>query len=160
MKVTRQLGSGLAALVDLEAHYPDQLLDFIADCRAHDGLPYDRTQTREALHTALANPALARCWSIELDGQLAGYLAVSLGFSLEFGGKDAFLDELYVAPEFRRRGLASFALQSLDNFLQGDGVKAVHLEVHRDNHSAQAVYEGLGYERREQLFLMSRYLDS
>jgi len=38
-----------------------------------------------------------------LDGQAAGYAATCSGFSIEFGGRDAFIDELHIAPGHRAR---------------------------------------------------------
>jgi hypothetical protein len=38
--------------------------------------------------------------------ELAGYVILTLGFSVEYRGREAFVDELYVEEKFRRQGLA------------------------------------------------------
>jgi GNAT superfamily N-acetyltransferase len=35
-----------------------------------------------------------------------GYIVLAFGFSFETGGRNAFIDELYVAPEHRGKGIA------------------------------------------------------
>ncbi len=39
-----------------------------------------------------------------LDGTAAGYAALTFGFSLEVGGRDAFIDELFLIEAARGKG--------------------------------------------------------
>jgi GNAT superfamily N-acetyltransferase len=41
---------------------------------------------------------------LESRGEIVGYAAVCYGYSVEYGGRDGFIDDLYVTPAFRRRG--------------------------------------------------------
>ena len=39
-----------------------------------------------------------------------GYLVLTLGYSLEYGGRDAFIDEVYIRSSYRGRGIGTAAL--------------------------------------------------
>lgn len=87
-----------------------------------------------------------------------GYVIVTFGWSVEFGGMDAFIDEIYLRRAVRGRGIASEVLISLPKALAGAGVKGLHLEVDRENESAQRLYARAGFVSRERYMLMSRKL--
>ena len=53
-----------------------------------------------------------------------GYAIVSFGWSVEFGGLDGFVDELYLRPAVRRRGIATEALLALGQRLGAAGMTA------------------------------------
>ena len=69
-----------------------------------------------------------------------GYLVVAFGYSLEFRGRDAFVDELYVAPTHRGRGLGREALRVAEPCCLEAGVRALHLEVRPGNARARGLY--------------------
>ena len=85
-----------------------------------------------------------------------GYVIVTFGWSVEFGGMDGFIDELYIRPGVRSRGIGSEILHSLPKALAGAGLKALHLEVARDNARACKLYEKMHFARRDDYMLMSR----
>lgn len=87
-----------------------------------------------------------------------GYLVVTFGWSVEFGGLDGFVDELYVRPTVRGRGIATEALLTLPPALAEAGLRALHLEVDRDDTAAQKLYAKAGFTARERYMLMSRIL--
>ncbi|MDG2284099.1 MAG: hypothetical protein P8N43_01020, partial [Alphaproteobacteria bacterium] len=67
---------------------------------------HERHEIDDALITSSLDAALVknhhiRIWLIEIDGEIAGYLAVAIGFTIEAGGHDGFLDELYLEEKFR-----------------------------------------------------------
>ncbi|MGR8920588.1 MAG: N-acetyltransferase family protein [Gammaproteobacteria bacterium] len=123
----------------------------------HDFEQFDTTPAaREAaVRRLLDEPALGGIWLVLADGHVAGYLALCLGFSIEFGGHDAFVDEFYLAPEFRGRGGGSFALAAVREAARGRGVAALHLEVARDNARARALYRKVGFVAREKYVIMT-----
>ncbi|MEO9780313.1 MAG: GNAT family N-acetyltransferase [Sedimentitalea sp.] len=87
-----------------------------------------------------------------------GYVIVTFGWSVEFGGMDAFIDELYLRRAVRRRGIATEVLISLPKALGDAGVKGLHLEVDREDEAAQRLYARAGFRARERYMLMSRKL--
>ncbi|MGR3711804.1 MAG: GNAT family N-acetyltransferase [Shimia sp.] len=87
-----------------------------------------------------------------------GYIVVTFGWSVEFGGMDAFIDEIYIRPTVRGRGMATEALISLPKALESAGICAVHLEVDKDDAKAHKLYEKVGFRTRDRYFLMTRRL--
>ena len=85
-----------------------------------------------------------------------GYVIVTFGWSVEFGGLDGFIDELYIRPGVRKRGIASETLMSLPRALAGAGLRALHLEVRTDDPGAQRLYARAGFALREGYHLMTR----
>ncbi len=52
---------------------------------------------------------------------------------------------LYVAPEHRRRGIATALLAVAEAWAQQQGHRQISLQVFSDNPAAQALYQSLGY---------------
>ncbi len=125
---------------------------------AFDGHDFDEPRVRRTLAEFLANPDHGRAWFIELDGAVAGYMVICFGYSLEFGGRDAFVDEIYLHEPFRGKGLGREALAFMIAEAKRLGIKALHLEVDSDNAPAQKLYEALGFTPRGRFRLMSRHL--
>jgi ribosomal protein S18 acetylase RimI-like enzyme len=135
----------------------DTLLPLVRDFYAEDKHPFDADAVRAALERLVQEPALGRAFLIEDGAALAGYLVVTFGYSLEFRGRDAFLDELYVAPAHRGRGFGREALGVAEACCLEAGVRALHLEVRHDNEAAQSLYRSWGFDDRES-YLMSKPL--
>jgi ribosomal protein S18 acetylase RimI-like enzyme len=89
-------------------------------------------------------------------GELAGYVVAAFGFSLEYQGRDAFVDELYVQPAHRGRGLARAALAHLERECAALGIRALHLEVETGNTRAQALYQSRGFQSKGRRMLSKR----
>ncbi len=87
-----------------------------------------------------------------------GYIASAYGWSIEFGGMDAFIDEFYLRPAVRGRGIAGDVLHELSQHLAAKGVFALHLEVDHENEIAIAAYKRSGFLHRARYGLMTRTL--
>lgn len=85
-----------------------------------------------------------------------GYLVVTFSWSVEFAGMDASIEEIYVRPNVRGRGIASNALHSICQALETNGICAFDLEADRENPAAQKFYERVGFQRRDRAALMVR----
>jgi ribosomal protein S18 acetylase RimI-like enzyme len=106
---------------------------------------FDPASTRAALTQLLAEPSSGQTVLILRDDQFAGYLVLTLGYSLEFAGRFALLDELYVFPEHRGHGVGTAGLAYAQDFCRQRGIKALRLEVQRDNGPAQSLYRKAGF---------------
>jgi GNAT superfamily N-acetyltransferase len=96
-------------------------------------------------------------WVISGEGEIVGYVVITLGFSLEYLGRDAFVDGLYVTPEWRGKGLGRRALRVVEDACRELEVNALHLAVERDKADVWRVYQTAGFERHER-YLMTRWL--
>jgi ribosomal protein S18 acetylase RimI-like enzyme len=134
------------------------LLDFMREYYAFDGHGYDREKARPALQRLLNDSALGLAW-IVMDGDTpAGYIVVCFGYSLEYLGRDAFIDELYLGAAYRGRGWGRATLQYVEQQLLSHQVRAIHLEVVRENQAALGVYRKLGF-RDHSHYLMSKWIE-
>ncbi len=124
---------------------------------AHDGLASPEP-LEDAVAPLLGDNDLGRIWWIERDGARVGYAAVCFGYSLEFGGRDAFLDELFVLAEHRGVGVGGAAVDLLCREVEALGVRALHLEVAHGNEAGRAAYRRSGFTERDGYRLMSRRL--
>ncbi len=84
-----------------------------------------------------------------------GYIVISFGYSVEFGGIDGFIDEFFIRSNVRGRGMGSEVLASLLPALSEHGVKALHLEVEQSNR-AEKLYARAGFRLRDGYHLMTR----
>jgi GNAT superfamily N-acetyltransferase len=114
-------------------------------------------EVRAALETFLAHAELGQAWLLWLGEKPAGYVILTLGYSFEFRGRDAFIDELYIEPEFRRTGLGRRAMEFVEQKARALNVNAVHLEVDRGNDPAVELYRRTGYADHSR-HLMTKWL--
>lgn len=84
-------------------------------------------------------------YMLEDQGHSAGYAILAKSFSAELGGMILWIDELYILPEYRSKGLGS----ELFGFVRqqyGSTAKRIRLEVDADNERAISLYHHLGFE--------------
>ena len=124
------------------------LLEMMREFYAVEELTFEEARAGRALTELVGNRALGRAWLIEIAGQPAGYIVLAFSFSLEFGGLDAFVDELYVRPGFERRGLGRATLAFVEGEARVSGVRMLLLEVRKGNDRARRLYERAGFAGR------------
>lgn len=126
-----------------------------------DSLPdqraFDSQRARAAVVDLVNNPSYGCVWLLCEERAVVGYLALTFGYSLEFHGRDAFIDELYVRPSYRGRGWGTRAMEHAEIFAQSEKVRAIHLEVGRHNIAAQELYRRSGYADHDR-YLMTKWV--
>ncbi|MFN0119298.1 MAG: N-acetyltransferase family protein [Blastocatellia bacterium] len=135
----------------------DTLLSLMEDFYAHEGLALDEQMARNALGQILVNEQFGYVFLIETENELAGYAVLTFGFSLEFRGRDAFVDELFLKPGHRGRGLGRQTLEFLAQTCRDLGIYGLHLEVARENITARELYRKTDFMDHDR-YLMTRYL--
>jgi hypothetical protein len=95
--MTMSIGFTPATIADL-----DILLLLIEEFCAYDGHPFDAQELRSVVERIVCDESLGRVWLIQADGATVGYVALTFGYSLEYRGRDAFVDELYIREGYRR----------------------------------------------------------
>src|SRR5262245_51452526 len=134
------------------------LLSLMRAYYAHDHLTFDEQRTRAAAEGLLSDPSLGQVWLIEDGPAVVGYAVLVYGYSLEYGGRAATLDELYLRPEARGRGLGARALQCLEDFCRSRGIRSLQVEVEGANGDAQSFYRSAGFLGRDRTFFMKEIL--
>jgi ribosomal protein S18 acetylase RimI-like enzyme len=119
---------------------------------------FDEARARASLREFRSLPAFGAIWMLCEGNKPIGYIILTIGFSFEFHGHDAFIDELYIDAGYRRRGYGGQAVAFLEKRAREMGVHAVHLEADRGNDPAFQLYRHVGYEDHDR-FLMTKWLD-
>ena len=76
---------------------------------------------------------------------VVGVAYVSFTWTVEHGGKSCWLEELYVVPDRRERGIGATLLASVLERAKADGCAAVDLEVDREHDRAINLYSRHGF---------------
>jgi diamine N-acetyltransferase len=119
--------------------------------------PFDEQERRKSWERFVGDGSSGKAWVICDGEKLIGYVVLTLGFSFEYGGRDGFLDELYVDEEYRRRGIGRRTMEFVEERARELGVKALHLEATQGNDAAKELYRRAGYFMHER-FLMTKRL--
>jgi ribosomal protein S18 acetylase RimI-like enzyme len=108
-------------------------------------LPADPAGVARGVDLALAPRSAAWLLLAEREGEPVGVLLASPVVSVEKGGLTLWVEELYVAPEARRRGVATAVLDHLSAEARRRGMRAVELEVVPTQAAAFALYRRRGF---------------
>jgi GNAT superfamily N-acetyltransferase len=138
----------------------DRLLPLVRAYHEFEHIDNKEDDRRAALLRLLGDRNLGGIWLIFGDDQLAGYIALCRGFSIEFNGFDGFIDEFYLRPGFRGQGIGRRALEAIKPMARGLEINALHLEVGRDNDRARRLYAAAGFEARDRYLLMTARLEA
>ncbi|MEW6495884.1 MAG: GNAT family N-acetyltransferase [Cyanobacteriota bacterium] len=133
------------------------LVEFIREFHEIEHLPFDSSTIRRLLASFLNDDSLGRVWLIQASGEAIGYIILTFGYSFEFLGRDAFIDELYIRESHRGQGAGTTALQFVEEVCPSLGVQALHLEVDRINTNAQYLYRKMGFADHDR-YLMTKWL--
>ena len=134
----------------------ETLVRLVREFWAIERLEFVEPEVRRALAGILGNESYGRVVLIEHAGEPVGYYALTLGYSLEFFGRDAFVDEVYVREAQRGRGLGARALAHAETQCAELGVGCLHLEVDHVNPRARALYERSGFVAHPRALMSKR----
>lgn len=123
------------------------ILPLMEEFNAEESIPWRPSVMIPALRRLLDEPSIGMLLIAREPaiGTVVGYGVATFGFDMEFGGRDAFITEVFVHSSFRRRGVGRALLDALTNRLRADGAGAVHLVVRHENTQARALYEAQGF---------------
>jgi len=136
--------------VEADAH---ALLELMREYYAFDGHGFDLVKARAALIGLLRDEKLGLCWLILDGGAAVGYIVLCFGYSLEWLGRDAFVDELYLVESYRGRGWGRKAMAFVEEAARATGVRTLHLGVMPGNNAALHLYRKMGFVEHTATFL-------
>lgn len=143
----------LASASDIE-----RLETYVAAFHAFEDLDSSAETRRESIIALIERPELGRIWLIEEHTLAVGYIVLCFGFSIEFAGRDAFVDEFFIDASARGRGIGRIVLEQLADAARDFEVQALHLEVAKDNTRASGLYSSAQFRARTKYQLMTRSL--
>jgi diamine N-acetyltransferase len=132
------------------------LVELMRQFYAIDQYAFIEQKARNALEQLLRDHTLGRIWLIIQQEEKVGYIVVTFGYSLEYQGRDAFIDELYISASQRSQGIGTKALRFVLENCPALGIHAVHLEVERSNAAGQALYRRAGFEDHQRRLMTKR----
>lgn len=135
----------------------DAIVAMMREYYLEDGYTFVDSEARAAALMLINDPALGRLWVAHEEDTIVGYVAVALGFSFEYRGREAFVDELLIAESHRGRGLGLEALEVAEAYCREAGVNALHLEVERHRDDALELYRRSGFADFGR-YLMTKWL--
>jgi ribosomal protein S18 acetylase RimI-like enzyme len=132
------------------------LVEMMREFYAAANYALDDGWARAAFVTLLSDRLRGMAWIVSEGETTVGYVVLTFRFSMEFGGTDAFIDDLYVRAEHRRRGAGRAALTAAFDECRRREIHALHVETGHDNAAARALYHRFGLEDRQRLLLTAR----
>ncbi len=132
------------------------LVGFMRQFYEIDAYPFDESSAYSALDGILSDASLGRVWIITEQETPIGYVVLTLGYSLEYRGRDASIDEVYVEAGHRGKGIGSKAIKFVEEACRELGVNALHLEVERENAAGQGLYRKHGFECHDRDLMTKR----
>jgi len=109
------------------------------------GVPLSAEALEHGVDGLLRRPQLGRFLVAAERSEIVGFAALSFLWTLEHGGRAVWLDELYVLPERRGRGIGRTLLGEVYAVAKSVGAGAVDLEIERGHERAARLYEREGF---------------
>lgn len=122
-----------------------QLVELMREFYAESQYTLDGERAETVFAQLLADDRLGRAWLIEQDQSTVGYVVVTFVFSMEYGGLNAVIDDLFVRAASRHQGLGRTALAQIIESCRARGVRALHLETEPANGAAMRLYRRVGF---------------
>ena len=133
------------------------ILSFIRELAEYEKLADRCVATEAGLREHLFGPRPAA------EVLIARVGSTPVGFALYFGTFSTFLakpgiylEDLYVRPEARRRGVGLALFEAVGERCEARGISYVEAQVEEDG--AEAFYAALGYEREAEVRVLSKSL--
>lgn len=116
----------------------------------HD-IPATEDGLKKAVSGMLEVPARGDILLASVDGRAVGVAVLAYSWTLEHGGLSCWLDELYVEPELRSKGIGRALLLFAMGHVKARGAAAIDLEVVEGHERAARLYEREGFRRRDRV---------
>lgn len=113
---------------------------------AIDNYPMDVEVAKTLFQEFISNEHLRKSWLIYSENEIVGYIILTFIFSFEYGGKIAFVDELFIKETARGKGFGKEAIQFIQSEVSKLSLKLLYLEVEPHNENAQKLYLAHDFE--------------
>ncbi len=123
----------------------DRLLPMVMACHAHHGVSQNEEECRVALEPLLEGVPHGVAYLIGPRRSPVGFLVVSFGWSVARGGIEGRIDTFWIREAIRGRGMGTEVLFGLLPALGQHGVRALHVQIGRDNTRGQKLFGKAGF---------------
>ena len=122
------------------------ITQMMQDFYAIDNYPIDVEVAKNLFQEFISNEHLGKSWLIYSESEIVGYIILTFIFSFEYGGKIAFVDELFIKETARGKGIGKEAIQFIQREVPKLSLKLLYLEVEPHNENAQKLYLAHDFE--------------
>jgi len=129
----------------------DVVLELSKEFCVLDGHVFEAGVVKPALIPLLASDAHGVVHLVEEEGWALGYAVVTWGYSLESGGRDALIDEIYIRD--RGSGVGTSLLAAILDDLKARGIPRLVLETEKANEAARRFYERHGFVPEDSVWM-------
>lgn len=130
----------------------DVLLSMMKNFYSIDNYSYNAEAAKKTALELMGNKQLGRLYIFMEDLNYVGYIVLTFGFSFEYNGRDAVIDELYIKEKFRNKGIGKKAIEFIHDQAKTLRINAIHLEVEPHN-PAQGLYKKLGFKINDRIMM-------
>lgn len=133
----------------------DRLLAMVAACHSEAGRETDPDTLSPALSPLLDGTPLGCAYLIGPARAPLGYAIITFGWSIEAAGMTACLEQIYMRPAIRRRGIATEVMLALPKALASGGIAAMTL---RADEPDQKLWLRAGFRPRDRATVLEKPL--
>ena len=141
----RQLADG----VEIRPARTDEIEEMLplirAYCAFYETEPNDQG-IRRMFETLIADPGQGAVFIARADGKAVGFATLDWKWSSLKGARIGYLEDLFVAPDMRGKGIADALIEVCAARCRELGMPALEWMTAPDNHRAQKVYNRTGAE--------------
>jgi len=131
----------------------EELLRLLTSFSEEAGTNFGREHLLAGLEPLLNNQDLGLVFVAELETLLVGYAVIGWGWGIESGGKEALIDEVFVLKNHRNQGIGAKMLSEVMTQLERHNTKAVFLETEAQNPNSRKLYQNLGFETEDSVWM-------
>ena len=130
------------------------LIPLIKEFCEVDNHEFDDARIEKSLGPLLEDAELGRVIILEVKGELKGYAVLTWGWSLESGGREALLDEIYVRE--RNQGWGALLLEKVVATAKDNGAQIIFLETELANERVRDFYLRHGFNKEDSIWLSQK----
>lgn len=150
--VTVPAGMTRAGISRAGPDHLDLLVELNAEYCTADHHEFDPTTAREGLAPLLRDDRHGAVWLVhDRAGDVDGYVVTAWSWSVEIGGAEAVLDEIYVRT--RNCGIGAAAIEAIIAECRRRGMRRIVLETERDNDGARRLYTRHGFAADDSIWM-------
>ena len=133
------------AITEMTAHDKDYVLAMMLDLYMSDAVIHkpDVGTLKRNIEACLSTEYPVIGYVFKVDDAIVGYSMIVESFSTEYGVPCIWIEDLYIKPKFRHRGIGQTYVQFIKNKYPVDKYR-IRLEVEAHNESAKRFYDNAG----------------
>lgn len=136
----------------------ERVLSLMTRYHEEAGIRSDEVIRARAVAPLLDGSPHGAIWLIGPQRAPLGYVVVSFGWSVQRGGTEGWVEECYIRPSVRGRGIGTEVLHAVAVSLGKGGVIALHTRVGRENDALVRFCKRVGFRPQDNILLLTDVL--